>query len=49
MTSHLESTKPYAEERMKQLKMCLDLMKNVPPNKTVLFGGDLNLRDSEVV
>lgn len=48
MTSHLESTKDHANERMKQLGIVLQKMLEVPPSTTVIFGGDTNLRDKEV-
>uniref|UniRef100_A0A3P8SW57 Tyrosyl-DNA phosphodiesterase 2 n=1 Tax=Amphiprion percula TaxID=161767 RepID=A0A3P8SW57_AMPPE len=48
MTSHLESCKGHAEERMKQLRVVMQRMKEAPDDVTVLFGGDTNLRDSEV-
>ncbi|XP_066531688.1 tyrosyl-DNA phosphodiesterase 2 [Hoplias malabaricus] len=48
MTSHLESCKDQAAERMKQLKIVFQKIKEVPDNVTVIFGGDTNLRDSEV-
>lgn len=48
MTSHLESCKGHAEERMKQLHVVMDRMKEAPDDLTVLFGGDTNLRDAEV-
>jgi len=48
MTSHLESTKNYAEARKKQLKQCFEYIKNRDADRTVIFGGDLNLRDKEV-
>ncbi|XP_060721637.1 tyrosyl-DNA phosphodiesterase 2 [Tachysurus vachellii] len=48
MTSHLESCKDQAAERMKQLKVVLQNVKEEPDNMTVIFGGDTNLRDSEV-
>lgn len=49
MTSHLESMKNYAAERQRQLKICFDNMKSPPdPNRVVIFGGDLNLRDTEL-
>ncbi|XP_076863891.1 tyrosyl-DNA phosphodiesterase 2 isoform X2 [Brachyhypopomus gauderio] len=48
MTSHLESCKDQAAERMKQLKVVLQKMKEAPDNMTVIFGGDTNLRDPEV-
>ncbi|MCJ8749623.1 hypothetical protein PDJAM_G00178420 [Pangasius djambal] len=48
MTSHLESCKDQAAERMKQLKVVLQTITEEPDNVTVIFGGDTNLRDSEV-
>lgn len=48
MTSHLESCKNQAEERMKQLRMVMQRMREAPDDVTVLFGGDTNLRDTEV-
>nr|XP_020447712.1 tyrosyl-DNA phosphodiesterase 2-like isoform X2 [Monopterus albus] len=48
MTSHLESCKNNAEERMKQLRWVMKMMSKAPDNVTVLFGGDTNLRDAEV-
>ena len=48
LTSHLESTAEYSVERKKQLKIGFDAMQNTPVNCTVVFGGDLNLRDKEV-
>lgn len=48
MTSHLESCKDQAAERMKQLETVFQKIKGTPDNVTVIFGGDTNLRDSEV-
>nr|XP_020443879.1 tyrosyl-DNA phosphodiesterase 2 isoform X1 [Monopterus albus] len=48
MTSHLESCKGHAAERMKQLQVVMQRMREAPDNVTVLFGGDTNLRDTEV-
>ena len=48
MTSHLESCKAQAGERMKQLKLIMQKISEAPNNVTVLFGGDTNLRDAEV-
>ncbi|NWZ62317.1 TYDP2 phosphodiesterase, partial [Acrocephalus arundinaceus] len=48
MTSHLESTKNHSKERIKQLQIVLDKMQKESESTTVLFGGDTNLRDSEV-
>ncbi|KAI3358598.1 hypothetical protein L3Q82_015010 [Scortum barcoo] len=48
MTSHLESCKGHAQERMKQLRVVMERMREAPGDVTVLFGGDTNLRDTEV-
>ncbi|NWU80967.1 TYDP2 phosphodiesterase, partial [Onychorhynchus coronatus] len=48
MTSHLESTKDHSKERTKQLQIVLDKMQKESESTTVIFGGDTNLRDSEV-
>ncbi|NXF38866.1 TYDP2 phosphodiesterase, partial [Nyctibius bracteatus] len=48
MTSHLESTKNHSKERMKQLQIVLNKMQSESESTTVIFGGDTNLRDSEV-
>ncbi|XP_062596386.1 tyrosyl-DNA phosphodiesterase 2-like [Saccostrea cucullata] len=48
MTSHLESTKEYGEERKQQLKQCFEAVKAAPPTQNVIFGGDLNMRDKEL-
>ncbi|KAF4792327.1 Tyrosyl-DNA phosphodiesterase 2 [Turdus rufiventris] len=48
MTSHLESTKNHAKERIKQLQIVLNEMQKESETTTVIFGGDTNLRDSEV-
>uniref|UniRef100_A0A8C4DIU6 Tyrosyl-DNA phosphodiesterase 2 n=1 Tax=Dicentrarchus labrax TaxID=13489 RepID=A0A8C4DIU6_DICLA len=49
MTSHLESCKANAGERMRQLRLVMKRMTEAPDDVTVLFGGDTNLRDSEVL
>ncbi|XP_050992112.1 tyrosyl-DNA phosphodiesterase 2 isoform X1 [Labeo rohita] len=49
MTSHLESCKNQSEERMKQLRVVFQKMREAPEDATVIFAGDTNLRDSEVV
>ncbi|XP_045180890.2 tyrosyl-DNA phosphodiesterase 2-like [Mercenaria mercenaria] len=49
MTSHLESTKDYSAERKEQLRQCLSYLKKREAERTVVFGGDLNLRDNELV
>ena len=46
MTSHLESTASHVDERKRQLKTAFDVLKK--QDNTVIFGGDLNLRDKEV-
>ncbi|NXV74048.1 TYDP2 phosphodiesterase, partial [Atlantisia rogersi] len=48
MTSHLESTKNHSKERTKQLQIVLNKMQQESESTTVIFGGDTNLRDSEV-
>ncbi|XP_013861293.1 tyrosyl-DNA phosphodiesterase 2 isoform X2 [Austrofundulus limnaeus] len=48
MTSHLESCKGHAGERMKQLQVLMQRMKKAPDDINILFGGDTNLRDTEV-
>ncbi|XP_044523282.1 tyrosyl-DNA phosphodiesterase 2 isoform X2 [Gracilinanus agilis] len=48
MSSHLESTRNHARERMNQLKLVLKKMQEIPESVTVIFGGDTNLRDHEV-
>lgn len=48
MTSHLESTKNHSKERIKQLQIVLNKMQEESESTTVIFGGDTNLRDSEV-
>lgn len=48
MTSHLESTKDFGDERKRQLKQCFEAVKAESASQNVIFGGDLNLRDKEV-
>lgn len=48
MTSHLESTKDFRDQRKRQLKQCFEAVKAEPASQNVIFGGDLNLRDKEV-
>ena len=48
MTSHLESTKAHAKERMNQMKKCLNTMTEATDDQSVVFGGDMNIRDQEV-
>lgn len=49
MTSHFESCKARAAERMRQLTLVMRKMTRAPDDVTVLFGGDTNLRDAEVL
>lgn len=46
--THLESTAAYASQRMVQLKTCFQRCVTFTPEWNVIFGGDLNIRDSEV-
>jgi len=46
MTTHLESTASHVAERKRQLMKAFDVIKK--QDNTVVFGGDLNLRDKEV-
>jgi len=48
LTAHLESTVDYAKQRVEQLKICFDHINKIDKSYSVFFGGDLNLRDSEV-
>lgn len=48
MTTHLESTAEFSKQRIDQLKRCLEEMIEQDNDSVVFFGGDLNLRDSEV-
>ena len=48
MTSHLESKADGKAERIRQLEQVLASMAEQPVQATVIFGGDTNLRDSEV-
>ena len=48
MTSHLESMKDYSAERKAQLRIAFDFMSKREGERVCIFGGDLNLRDSEV-
>lgn len=47
--THLESTAAFASERKTQLKTCFDRCISFPPEWNVIFGGDLNARDNEVI
>lgn len=48
MTSHLESTMDCKAERIRQLQKVLKSITEQPDQVTVVFGGDTNLRDTEV-
>ena len=48
MTSHLESTADFSDERKHQLQQAFKAMTAIPHGQPVIFGGDLNLRDKEV-
>ena len=48
MTAHLESTKDYAKSRLDQLRECFREMSKIDEKYPVFFGGDLNIRDTEV-
>lgn len=48
LNSHLESTKDHAAERKSQLKKAFKEMVDAHDMNTVIFGGDLNLRDKEL-
>ncbi|XP_042901699.1 tyrosyl-DNA phosphodiesterase 2 [Parasteatoda tepidariorum] len=47
--SHLESTAEGAEERVEQLRTMFKKVSSTNEKHSVIFGGDLNLRDKEVV
>lgn len=49
LNSHLESTGDFAEERMEQLRISFHEMTKTDEKVNVIFGGDLNLRDKEVL
>ncbi|KAG8224088.1 hypothetical protein J437_LFUL001782 [Ladona fulva] len=48
VNSHLESTKDYKVERIKQLQTAFKYIKSHSLDRTAIFAGDLNLRDKEV-
>ncbi|XP_067004501.2 tyrosyl-DNA phosphodiesterase 2 isoform X3 [Anabrus simplex] len=48
MTSHLESGMEHTKERLNQLQTAFKMIQKMPENQTVIFGGDLNLRDKEL-
>lgn len=47
LNTHLESTADHAETRKRQLKFAFDKCQSFSKEYTVIFGGDLNLRDKE--
>lgn len=49
MNTHLESMAYSSQVRTVQLKKCFRDCVKASPEKTIIFGGDLNLRDSEVL
>lgn len=49
LNTHLESSKEHAEERKAQLKICLEKIKSSGDDLNVLYGGDLNMRDKELL
>lgn len=48
MNVHLESTKDFSKQRTHQFQSCINEMKSIPSDTTVILAGDLNIRDSEV-
>jgi tyrosyl-DNA phosphodiesterase 2 len=48
LNTHLESTKDYAEERIRELRTCFKTSLDQPEDTTVIFAGDLNVRDKEI-
>ncbi|CAC5371217.1 TDP2 [Mytilus coruscus] len=48
MTSHLESMKTNSDERKHQMKRALHHVVNASRDRTVLFGGDFNVKDREI-
>lgn len=49
LNAHLESTADFGAERVKQFQKCLKEIDAIPRSRTVIFAGDLNLRDKEVL
>ena len=49
LNTHLESTKDFSDERVNQLNQVFNYISKVATNESVLFAGDLNLRDNEVI
>ena len=48
INTHLESMKQFSKERMDQLRLAFEVVTNGDENSSVIFAGDLNVRDSEV-
>ena len=48
INTHLESTKDFVSTRLVQLKSSFKTINSIDKKSTVIYGGDLNLRDSEV-
>lgn len=48
LNTHLESTAEFAKPRKVQLRRCLRKCIKEPAERSVIFAGDLNLRDSEL-
>ncbi|XP_069936326.1 tyrosyl-DNA phosphodiesterase 2 [Cherax quadricarinatus] len=48
LNTHLESTAEHSKERVEQLTLAFTNMKSCLPSSTVIFGGDLNIRDKEM-
>ncbi|KAL1478549.1 hypothetical protein MTO96_035000 [Rhipicephalus appendiculatus] len=48
LNTHLESMGYSSEVRQMQLRRCFRQCRKEPPGKTVILGGDMNLRDHEV-
>ncbi|XP_074603766.1 tyrosyl-DNA phosphodiesterase 2-like isoform X2 [Brevipalpus obovatus] len=48
MTSHLESCWDSSPIRVQQLEESFDIINKTPESEVVIFGGDMNLRDSEM-
>ncbi|CAC5390059.1 TDP2 [Mytilus coruscus] len=48
MTSHLESMKTNSDERKHQMKRALHHVVNASRDRTVIFGGDFNIKDREI-
>jgi endonuclease/exonuclease/phosphatase (EEP) superfamily protein YafD len=49
INSHLESTAEFAKQRTAQLKIAFEISSTFDKEYNVIFGGDLNLRDKEVL